>query len=331
MEKIGERIKRLRNEKGLSQENIYPDNQSLVSQIESGKTPNPQKSTLKVIAGHMSLTIDDLVEDTDWKDGKHRPTKSEYAISPRSATVKLEKSGKITFSLKSYPRFDESGKENKFCPDTGEKLLTECKQCGTGIGGSQHIHCLKCGMRLFNVETNKNWWSIQNPDFWFDLKSNSDEIDRAQLHLNKLNYDHEMIYALGPSFSTQEDIVSSDFPPSRAEFEHGRENADDQKVIDYWIRYNSLKMLLPKIIDELWNYRDQIISKMGLEDYQKIEQSQKYLAIEKPASSPDLQPDWFLNTVKAEIDADMVDKARIKAISNYFAQITSEHDSREED
>jgi hypothetical protein len=284
-----------------------------------------------VVAENMSLTIDELVEGTDWKEGKYRPTKSEYAISTRNASVKLGQSGKIIFNLKTYPRFDESGKENKFCPDTGEMLLVVCKECGAGIDDSHHVHCLKCGKRLFEVDMNKTWWSIQNPDFWFDLKSNSDEIDRAQNHLNKLNYDHEMIYALGPSFSTQEDIVSSDFPPSRAEFEHGRENADDQKVINYWIRYNSLKMLLPKIIDELWNYRDQIISKMGLEDYQKIEQSQKYLAIEKPASSPDLQPDWFLNTVKAEIDADMVDKARIKAISNYFAQITSEHDSREED
>ena len=55
MQKIGEKIKGLRLDKGLTQENLIPENPSQVSQIESGRIKNPTEPTLNIIS-KMKLT-----------------------------------------------------------------------------------------------------------------------------------------------------------------------------------------------------------------------------------------------------------------------------------
>ena len=105
------------------------------------------------------------------------------------------------------------------------------------------------------------------------------------------------------------------------------------------LQWKRLKRQLRYNYENSVYYREEKFHRVGLtpdkirtlEDFQKIEKSQKHLAIERPAYSKDLQPDWLLNTVAAEIDADMVDKARIKAISHYLEQVTSKQDSEQED
>ena len=59
---IGEKIKQIRQDKSLSQENVYPSNQSLVSQIEKGVNKNPTEQTLRIMADNMDMPFDELIE-----------------------------------------------------------------------------------------------------------------------------------------------------------------------------------------------------------------------------------------------------------------------------
>ncbi len=64
---IGQKIKQIRKEKSLSQENVYPSNQSLVSQIEKGVNKNPTEQTLRIMADNMDMSFDELIEGTEWE------------------------------------------------------------------------------------------------------------------------------------------------------------------------------------------------------------------------------------------------------------------------
>ena len=60
-ETIGEKIKRLRTEKRLTQDYVH-HNQSQISQIESGRITNPDENTLLLIAKNMEITFDELIK-----------------------------------------------------------------------------------------------------------------------------------------------------------------------------------------------------------------------------------------------------------------------------
>ena len=68
-EQIGEKIRRLRKEKRLTQENLH-HNQSQVALIEKGTKKggisNPTEDTLRIIAGNMDMTFESLIDETTW-------------------------------------------------------------------------------------------------------------------------------------------------------------------------------------------------------------------------------------------------------------------------
>ena len=152
---IGEKIKQIRQDKSLSQENVYPSNQSLVSQIEKGVNKNPTEQTLRIMADNMDMPFDELIEGTEWEIPRNLTKKSEYAFSQTECVVHIENSGEIRTRMKSYPLVESSGEENKFDPDTGYKLLIECKSCKRAIQQPNQKHCLGCGEKLFN---NYSWY-----------------------------------------------------------------------------------------------------------------------------------------------------------------------------
>ena len=65
LEKIGHKIKRIRNEKELSQSNLH-SKQSAISQIEKGTIKMPTPSMLRIIAKNMNVSFDELIENTNF-------------------------------------------------------------------------------------------------------------------------------------------------------------------------------------------------------------------------------------------------------------------------
>ncbi|SVB87002.1 uncharacterized protein METZ01_LOCUS239856, partial [marine metagenome] len=86
MIKIGEKIKKIRNEKGLSQSNLH-NKQSAISQIEKGNIKTPTESMLKIIAGNMDMSFDELIAGTNWEPIHQSRADAEYAMSETECIV----------------------------------------------------------------------------------------------------------------------------------------------------------------------------------------------------------------------------------------------------
>ena len=104
-EKIGDKIKRIRMEKELSQSNLH-SKQSAISQIEKGTIKRPTPSMLRIIANNMDITFDELIENTNWKPVAEIGTDAEYAISQTQIDVKIEDWGEIKTTRKYYNAYD---------------------------------------------------------------------------------------------------------------------------------------------------------------------------------------------------------------------------------
>jgi len=170
---IGEKIKQIMKAKDIKKQSVvYPRNQSLVSQIINGKNKNPNEQTLRLFAENMDVPFEELIEGTTWVESSskiHR--KSEYAFSQTECVVTINDSGVIKTRMKSYPMINDSGEENKFDPDTGYKLLTECKSCKRTIQQSNQVHCFGCGEKLFNDYT---WHErVFNKTYYYNNWNNS--------------------------------------------------------------------------------------------------------------------------------------------------------------
>ena len=160
---IGDKIKKIRMEKGLTQDNVH-HNQAQISQIESGRISNPDENTLLIIAKNMDITFDKLIEDTDWVKPEVVMHSKEIAISPWAWDFEIEDSGIINWSCKVYPRYNENGEENKFCPDTGTKLLIACPDCGRNIVNGTQVACMGCGGVLIEpIEIESDVRQVLNP------------------------------------------------------------------------------------------------------------------------------------------------------------------------
>jgi len=149
--KLGEKIYQLRNAKKLKQVNLYPANQSMISQIEGDRNTNPTEETLRIIAGNLDISFDELIKDTDWKRPNRFSKKGKYAISQTECFVTIEDSGVINVKMKSYPLYNEAGIENKYDPNTGYKMLVECPKCKRQIETPDQSFCLGCGFKLINM------------------------------------------------------------------------------------------------------------------------------------------------------------------------------------
>ena len=75
----------------------------------------------------------------------------------------MTESGEIISRLKSFPRFNEQGEENIFCPNTGTKLLTHCNNCSRSIDSGNITYCMSCGKSLGKYKIPS--FTINNIDF----------------------------------------------------------------------------------------------------------------------------------------------------------------------
>ena len=147
MKHVGEKINRLRIDKGYSQESIYA-NQSLISQIESGKIRNPKESILREIAEGLDVTFEDLIEDTDWESKEAQKGTIAYAIDPTQVKVTMDEKGNWDYSFLHYPLNTAEGQENRYSPISGEPLITKCSSCDRSIQSLDCYYCMTCGTRL---------------------------------------------------------------------------------------------------------------------------------------------------------------------------------------
>ena len=171
MEKIGEKINRLRKEMGLSQDNIHHQ-QSLVSQIESGSISKPGEGVLHEIAQNLDTTFLSLVDDTDWKAEPTIKSK-EIAFSPVMVDVEIDDDGNISWSHKSYSLYNEKGEKAEYCLETGLKLIDSCENCGRQVENVKQEYCIGCGKALFSQFTLPSNFLIEAADnriprSWYD-------------------------------------------------------------------------------------------------------------------------------------------------------------------
>ena len=171
MKKIGEKIKELRNDKGLTQENVVmgsKHNQSLVAQIEKGTIITPNEDTLRIIAGNLDISLEELLADTDWDRDVSKVKNTEYAISLADPIIHLEITGEVKVKMHTYPRYNANGEENKYCPNTGTIMLTECLQCNRAIEAPDQRHCMGCG----NMHWRRDNFPNVPPGFHVSLEKN---------------------------------------------------------------------------------------------------------------------------------------------------------------
>jgi len=148
IENIGQKIKRVRKEMNLTQDNVH-HNQSQISQIESGRINNPDENTLEIIAANLKLTLDELIENTGWEKPESPVINTDLGFSPVMVDVELDDTGNITWAHKTYPMYNSKGEKNEFCPKSGMKLITHCEQCERQVEDTVQEYCYSCGYNLF--------------------------------------------------------------------------------------------------------------------------------------------------------------------------------------
>jgi transcriptional regulator with XRE-family HTH domain len=274
MKSIGEKIKEIRNNKELSQQNLVygsKHNQSLVSQIEKGDIKNPNENTLKIFADNMGVHFDELVDGTDWDRSMSKVKKTEYAISQTDPIVTLEKSGGIKVKMKSYPRYNDAGDENKYCPNTGGPLVTECSDCQRTIESPQSF-CMGCGQ--FIVHSGPPYIIEKYPiktEISNDLAVNKSEQKRIMNILSNRNYGPLLYEAInGDSWSLiefTEMIYDLNGAPivSKDELKKGMKSTVEE-IRRFFIREEYERNYFKGLLAELKRYEILIIEKSGETD-----------------------------------------------------------------
>ena len=171
MKRIGKKIKEIRHQKGYSQFAVFPDSQSLISQLEKGKIKNPNEITLRTIAKNMEMPFQELIDGTDWDRNITKDKKSEYVMSIFDPIVKVE-SGNIDIKMRTYPRYNSDGDENRYCPNTGTALILKCPECGRSIEDPSQKYCMGCGNAYYEPKWKK--FDLE-PGATTDLKINRSE------------------------------------------------------------------------------------------------------------------------------------------------------------
>ena len=263
MKTIGKKINEIRTKKKWSQASIYPNNQSLISQIESGDIKNPNEGTLRQIAKNLEMSFDELIDGTDWNRNMTKDKKTEYAMSWADPIVTLEQSGEIKIKMKSYPRYNNSGDENKYCPKSGETMIAGCSICGRAIESSEQIYCMGCGNSIYDAFY-KYFKTELESDFWHDLAINRKEQER--LKQIRGNYELEKVIrgALQPEQSETgheihelaEWIFGPAWPGNKvpsSEIIAGL-NSKDPRVRKFFLMRKYRKVFYDRVIDELKRY-----------------------------------------------------------------------------
>lgn len=175
-EQIGEKIRRLRKEKRLTQENLH-HNQSQVALIEKGTKKggisNPTEDTLRIIAGNMDMTFESLIDETTWMKPESTLKSKEIAFSPVMVDVEIDDDGNISWSHKSYSLYNEKGEKAEYCLETGLKLIDSCENCSRQVENVKQEYCIGCGKALFSQFTLPSNFLIEAADnriprSWYD-------------------------------------------------------------------------------------------------------------------------------------------------------------------
>ena len=200
MEPLGNKIKKIRLEKDLKQSALHP-NQSAIAQIEGGKNKKPSPTTIQTIAQNLGITMEELVKDTDWKSPELMVEEGKYGYSELDFDLKILEDGKIEIQFKKYPRYDASGLENIYCPNSSSKLLFECKECKKPIISSVQIFCMGCGKKIMQsagFESMDEYFKINGID------NNKMEYREAEL-TNVWDEELQMLEIQHTEFSNSED------------------------------------------------------------------------------------------------------------------------------
>jgi len=177
MKNIGKKIKEIRTKNKWSQTAVFPDSQSLISQIEKGSIKNPNEGTLRMIAKNMEISFEELIDGTDWDRNVTKDKKTEYVMSIFDPIVTIDSAGKIELKMKSYPRYNVAGEENRFCPTTGNELISDCKKCGRSIESPIQQHCMGCGCQYYRTRLSQ--FDLES-GATFDLNINRSEQKRVK-------------------------------------------------------------------------------------------------------------------------------------------------------
>ncbi len=152
---IGEKIKQERGD--IKQTALKPEDknfQGKLSQIERGKIKNPKKHTLMDIVKGLndmgnSITFEELIEGTTWEESKEDDSITEVALSPSLLDMRLTDEGVLSINQRSYSLYNKDGQLNKYCPETGEKLIYKCDECGRKVDNAEQKFCMGCGKAYF--------------------------------------------------------------------------------------------------------------------------------------------------------------------------------------
>lgn len=160
MEPIGQRIKRIRKEKKLSQKAVHIEGglkQSYLANLERGQIQVPTLEMLQMVAKGLGADLGELISGTDVEHiyKSEIPTENVYCPNPeceKTTTATSSTSGETVVSRRFYTeRFDKAGKEVKHCPYCGREMIHSCLDCGTGIYQWDATYCIGCGKKLFEV------------------------------------------------------------------------------------------------------------------------------------------------------------------------------------
>ena len=289
MKNIGKKIKEIRTNNKWSQTAVFPDSQSLISQIEKGTIKNPNENTLRTIAKNMEISFEELIDGTDWDRNVTKDKKTEYVMSIFDPIVTIDRSGKIELKMKSYPRYNIAGEENRFCPTTGNELISDCKECGRSIESPIQQHCMGCGHRYYRSKLSQ--FDLES-GVTFDFAINQAEQKRVKEwrdskywkeHISRIydmpdGWDPEDILDMmvetmfGPGnaykvFKRYEHLTWKDIAGRKhkgfdwfAELKKGKDSQIDE-IKEYFIYQEVSSEIFDRIINELKRWEIEIISK----------------------------------------------------------------------
>ncbi len=288
MKNIGKKIKEIRTKNKWSQTAVFPDSQSLISQIEKGSIKNPNEGTLRIIAKNMEISFEELIDGTGWDRNVTKDKKTEYVMSIFDPIVTIDNSGKIEVKMKSYPRYNIDGEENRFCPTTGNDLILDCKECGRSIESPIQQHCMGCGYQYYRTRLSQ--FDLES-GVTFDLRINQTEQKRVKKwrdnkswknHIYELSdmadvygeqtIDFMLEYMFGPENSGQifqkyshlswEDVNGKKNKGFdwRVELIKGKHSQIDE-IKEFFIYQEVSSEIFDRIINELKRWEIEIISK----------------------------------------------------------------------
>lgn len=155
---VGQKIKGLRAAKRISQKSIQEQTglkQSYLANVERGRIKLPQIANLRKIADGLGVSLEALVEGTSSAALLTSPRSAERTYCPNpechganTAGVMNEKKVIAHYALL---RYDEDGRERKFCPYCRSELIAVCPKKGCGASILSHIdqYCTRCGEPLY--------------------------------------------------------------------------------------------------------------------------------------------------------------------------------------